>query len=102
MITVDPERDTTEHFANYLAYFNETFIGLRPESPEQLQAALEIFGASAAREDEQVAAETYLLNHSASIYVVDLDQNLRLIWVYSTPTEDMVADLKHLLKELQL
>ena len=38
MVTVDPDRDTPEHLAEYLAYFSPTFRGLSG-TPEQIAAA---------------------------------------------------------------
>ena len=44
------------------------------------------------------SATGYLVNHTARVYLIDRDGNLRLSYSYGTPTDDFVHDLKILFK----
>lgn len=96
MVSVDPERDTPEVLARYLSNFNPSFIGLSG-SPEQLAAAATPFGIFYEKH-EGSAATGYLVDHTASVMVLDQEGRLRLVIPFQTPAEDIAADLKQLLK----
>ena len=44
------------------------------------------------------SAMGYSVNHTARVYLIDMDGNLRLSYGYQTPVEDIVNDLELLLK----
>ena len=96
-VTVDPERDTPEQIQKYVSIFNPAFIGLSG-SLEELEPVWKDYGVY--REVEQVSssASGYLVTHSARVYLIDRDGNLRLSYSYGTPTDDIVHDLKILLE----
>jgi protein SCO1/2 len=96
-VTVDPERDTPEQIQKYVSIFNPAFIGLSG-SVEELEPVWKNYGVY--REVEQVSssASGYLVTHSARLYLIDRDGNLRLSYSYGTPTNDIVHDLKILFK----
>ena len=97
MVTVDPERDTLEKLHEYVAIFNPNFIGLGG-SLEELEKVWNGYGVY--REEEQMpnSATGYLVNHTARVYLIDQDGNLRLSYSYGTPPDDIVHDLKILFK----
>ena len=92
-VTVDPERDTPKQIQKYVSIFNPAFIGLSG-SLEELEPVWKDYGVY--REVEQVSssASGYLVTHSARVYLIDRDGNLRLSYSYGTPTDDIVHDLK--------
>jgi protein SCO1 len=96
-VTVDPERDTPEKTQKYVSIFNPSFIGLSG-SQDVLEPVWKDYGVY--REVAQVSSSAagYLVNHTARVYVIDRDGNLRLSYSYGTPTEDIVHDLKILFK----
>ena len=96
-VTVDPERDTPEKLKEYVSIFNSAFIGLSG-SMEELEKVWSDYGVY--REEEQMpnSATSYLVNHTARVYLIDRDGNLRLSYSYGTPTDDFVTDLKILFK----
>lgn len=96
MVTVDPERDTTAVLKNYLSNFNPSFVGLTG-SPDQIASAATPFGVFYEKH-EGSAATGYLVDHTASLMVLDREGRLRLVFPYGTTAEDMAADLKQLLK----
>ena len=97
-VTVDPDRDTPDKVQKYVSIFNPSFIGLSG-SLEDLQPVWRDYGVY--REVEQVSSSAagYLVNHTARVYVIDREGNLRLSYSYGTPTEDIVHDLKILFKQ---
>jgi protein SCO1/2 len=96
-VTVDPERDTPQKLRDYVSIFNPAFIGLSG-SMEELQEVWSDYGVY--REEEQLpnSATGYLVNHTARVYLIDRDGNLRLSYSFGTPTDDFVHDLKILFK----
>jgi protein SCO1 len=96
-VTVDPERDTPEQVQKYVSIFSPAFVGLSG-SMEELEPVWRDYGVY--REIDEVAssASGYLVTHTARVYLVDRDGNLRLSYSYGTPTQDIVHDLKILFK----
>jgi protein SCO1/2 len=96
-VTVDPERDTPEKIQKYVSIFNSSFIGLSG-SMDELTPVWRNYGVF--REVDQITSSTsgYLITHSARIYLIDRDGNLRLSYGYGTPTDDILHDLKNLFK----
>ena len=70
LISVDPERDTSEVLAEYLASFDSRITGLTGE-PDQVARAVEGFRAYA----EKVPSEggDYSMNHTAGVFLFHAD-----------------------------
>jgi len=96
-VTVDPERDTPEKLKEYVSIFNPSFIGLSG-SMEALEKVWSDYGVYREEEELPNSATGYLVNHTARVYLIDRDGNLRLSYSYGTPTDDFVHDLKILFK----
>lgn len=94
MVSVDPERDTPEALGDYLAHFDDSFLGLTG-SEEQILAAATPLGVYYAR-NEGSAATGYLVDHTTSLVAVDKDGYLRLIYSHGTPGEDIAEDMRYL------
>ncbi len=97
MISLDPERDTPEKLAEYMAFFHPSFIGLTG-SEEQIIAASAPLGIFYERH-EGTAASGYLIDHTATAMVLDRHGRLRLVFPFNTSGEEVAADLRHLLRE---
>jgi protein SCO1/2 len=96
-VSVDPERDTPEVLKAYVTAFDPTFVALRG-SPEQTAVAAHEFKVFYAK----VAGKTpgsYTVDHTAGSYVIDPKGRLRLFERYGAPADDLVSDLRQLLKE---
>lgn len=95
-VTVDPERDTPQRAQEYVNHFNRDFIGL--SGPEAALAKIwsdyGIFRSVA----EGSPATGYLVDHTARITLIDQNGNLRVSYGFGTPVDDLVHDLKLLLK----
>lgn len=95
-VTVDPERDSPERVQQYVSQFNPTFIGLSGSEAE-LAKVWNDYGVFREIADGTSAAG-YLVDHTARVTVIDQDGNLRLSFPFDTPVEDVVHDLKLLLR----
>ena len=96
MISVDPQRDTPEILAEYVTHFHPSFIGVTgaPEEIAQVAALYGIFYEA----HEGTAATGYLVDHTATVMVIDQEGHLKLVFPFGTPAEDIAADLAYLLK----
>lgn len=95
-ITVDPERDTPERVQEYVDHFNPNFIGLGG-SESELVPVWQKYGVFREIVDGSSAAG-YIVNHTARVTLIDQDGNMRVSFAFETPVEDIVHDLKLLLK----
>lgn len=96
-ITVDPERDTPEKIAAYTATFHPAIVGLTGD-PAQLAALREAYGVIAERQEQPNSATGYVVNHTARVFLVDPQGNLRLSYAFGTPPADILDDVRHLLQ----
>ena len=78
-VTVDPERDTKEKLSSYVNFFDKNFIGLNGE-PENKNSLVRQIGIAYFSNKEK---DNYLVDHSASIFVID--PKMRLIAKLSPP-----------------
>lgn len=96
MVTVDPERDTPEKIAEYVNHFHPTFIGLSG-TKEEVDAAGKGYGVYYEKH-EGTEATGYLVDHTARIFVIEPDGTYRLSFGFGTPVDDIVSDLRLLLR----
>ncbi|HUG34194.1 MAG TPA: SCO family protein [Anaerolineales bacterium] len=96
-VTVDPERDDPARVQEYVNHFNADFIGLSGTESE-LAGVWNQYGIF--REIvEGNSAAGYLVNHTARVTLIDRQGNLRASFGFDTPVDDIVHDLKLVLKE---
>lgn len=96
-VTVDPERDTPERAQEYVNHFSASFIGLSGEESE-LTKVWSDYGIFREKVDSE-SATGYLVNHTARILLIDRNGDLRISFPYDAPVEDIIHDLKLVLKE---
>ena len=97
MITVDPARDTPEKLAGYLAHFDPSFIGMVGTEAE-IAAAAAAFSAIYHKHEGTVATG-YLIDHTASVAVIDQQGQWRLTLPFGLSRDNVVAEIKHLMQE---
>lgn len=96
-VTVDPERDTAERLGLHVNAFNQDFVGLTG-TPEELEVVYDLFGVVHEKDTSSGSALGYLVNHTATTFVIDPDGTWRLRETYGTEPEDYVHDIQQLLK----
>ena len=99
-VSVDPERDTPERLGDYVHAFNPAFYGVHVPA-DALEGVKQAYGVYAARRemDSSQSAAGYLIDHTAAVYVIDKDDNLRAVFPTDAPAADITADVEHLLEQ---
>lgn len=95
-ISVDPARDTPERLADYVANFDPSFIGITG-SPEAIAAVATPLGIYY-QAHEGTAATGYLVDHTATVMVLDRQGRLRLLLPFGTTGAQAASDLRALLR----
>lgn len=95
-ITADPDRDTPEQLKAYLGNFDTTFIGLTGD-PQVLEQVWKDYGIYRARVESD-DPNNYLVDHTARIYLIDPEGNLRVTYLFGTESSGIAADVSHILK----
>lgn len=70
MLSVDPERDSPARLASYVPAFHPQFVGVSGPHPQLLQLTRAI-GLVYAMVDDPAGSDRYLIDHSASLVVID-------------------------------
>jgi protein SCO1/2 len=96
-VTVDPERDSLDRISAWLGIFNEAFIGLRPEG-EALTSIMTQFGAVATKQQLNESALSYLMDHTASVFLIDPQGRVLEQFLFGTPFEDIAHDVRLILE----
>jgi protein SCO1 len=96
-VSVDPERDTPELLSKYVPAFDARFLGLFGTAEETARTAKEfkvIYQKQPGKTDQ-----TYTIDHSAGTYAFDKAGRVRLFFKHEASVEDVVHDLRVLLKQ---
>jgi protein SCO1/2 len=97
LVTVDPERDTPDRLERYVHSFDPSFSALTG-SAEQLAQVYQGYGVMVAKRDMPGSALGYTVDHTASVYVIDQAGRWRGLISNGSPVEDIVSDLRYLLR----
>jgi protein SCO1/2 len=95
-ITVDPERDSPRRVADYVAQFNPGFIGLSGTAAD-LEAVREQLGI-VVEPGGSTGDGGYLVDHTASLRVLDPQGRMRLILPFDASGPQMADDLRELMR----
>jgi protein SCO1/2 len=92
-VTVDPERDTPEHLARFVGYFNGDFIGVtgEPGDIERLAGQLGVLYMRVAGTDNP---DSYLMDHTAGVFLVDPDGKYHAVFMPPLTAERITADFR--------
>jgi len=94
-VSVDPERDDVQRLAAYTAFFHPEILGLSGSIPRLAEMASR-YGAMFIRQ-ENVSAGGYVIDHTASTYLVDAVGRLVAVLPHATAPEQLLAEIrKHL------
>ncbi len=91
---MDPERDTPEFLASWTEYFPEDFHAVTG-SPGAVRRAADEYGVKYARV-ETSSTTGYTMSHTANVYLIDGDGQLRRTYPFGTPAAEMAADIQTL------
>ncbi len=91
-VTVDPARDTLPVLSEYLAGYDPDVIGL-VGTAEQTEAAKAAFGAQSEKASDD---EFYLVNHKASVFLINADGTFEGTIAYEEARDTALAKIKRL------
>ncbi|TQV79167.1 SCO family protein [Denitrobaculum tricleocarpae] len=91
-ITVDPDRDTQAHLADYVELFHERMVGLTGPKERTDAVARDFRVYHSIRTD--IDPVDYPVDHSSYTYLMDEDWNLMLVFRHGTSPEVMAAAIK--------
>jgi protein SCO1/2 len=91
-VTLDPERDTVAHLADYVPFFHPRLIGLTGDAAHIREAAraYRVYYAKVPTS----GADEYTVDHSAFIYLLDRDGKYLGFFPPGTPADRMAAIIK--------
>lgn len=92
-VTVDPERDTQAHMAEYLQAFDPRIVGLTGERPaiDAMLAAFRVYSRKTGDDPDY-----YLMDHTASVYLLDAEGRFVGTVDYQENPDTALAKLKRL------
>lgn len=93
-ITVDPERDTPAQLALYLQSFDPRIVGLSG-TVEEVEAAVKAYKAYARKIPTE---DSYTMDHTASVYVMDAAGRFRTLIDYHEEAQAAQAKIRLVLK----
>jgi protein SCO1/2 len=93
LITVDPERDTTETLREYTTFFHPRLVALTGTA-EQIAAVAKAYRVYYAKVEEQgAAAGSYLMDHTAITYLMGRDGSFLRHFSHGISAERMAESL---------
>ncbi len=97
MVSLDPDRDTPEKLEEYVAHFHPSFIGITG-TQEQLDTVTSLYGIFYEKK-EGSAATSYLIDHTATLMVIDREGYLKLVFPFGVTADEIADDLKYMLRQ---
>jgi protein SCO1/2 len=98
-VSVDPQRDTVEKLAHYVPGFDRRFYGLHLD-PAALDETAKVFDVTVRYGQPKNGPDTpsfYLVDHTATFFLIDRQGRLRLKMPPSTTVEQIVPEIEALL-----
>jgi len=92
-ITIDPERDTQENLAAYMAHFHKNIRGLYG-SKEQIARAAKAYRIYYKRIEDTDSPDDYTMDHTAFMYLMDRNGKYLTHFPYGTSPEKVAETLK--------
>ncbi len=94
-VSVDPERDTPQKLRDYTKYFHPNILGITGSKLE-LDQVVKQYGA-AYKKVESDSAMGYLVDHSASVYVVGKKGEIVDMLPHGLPVESITKTIRDLI-----
>ncbi|MDX2078815.1 MAG: SCO family protein [bacterium] len=96
LISVDGERDTPDLLRDYLVRYDPAFIGLSGTDAE-LNPIKDDYGLYYARIENPRAPNDYMVDHTASRFLVDAEGRLIRVYSFTTDARVMARDIVRVL-----
>ncbi len=99
-VSVDPERDTQQRLAEYIDFFNPAFLGVSGDDSE-LQRLTRPLGILYVKVTTENSAMGYVMDHSASIVLVDPQGRYYALFSSPHDPDDMAQDFMTITKNIE-
>lgn len=96
-VTVDPKRDSPARLREFLRGFDPRFVGATSD-PDELARVRDAYGILAEEVASKNEEQGYQVNHSSFVYLIDRKGSIRTLVPFGTPADDIVADIRLLLR----
>ncbi|MCP4237720.1 MAG: SCO family protein [Aestuariibacter sp.] len=97
-ITVDPERDDAKTIAAFVGAFGSDIVGLTG-STSAVRDAADSFRAYFRKVDEERGPDAYLMEHQATVYLLDRRGKLKTVFTPGFAPDNVVDTLRQLFEE---
>ena len=97
LVSVDPDRDTVEKLADYTKYFHPQIVGITGKK-EQIDEIAKRYDVKY-RKAEGSTAASYLVDHTAYIFVLDKKGKIRDYLPHAVQVERAIEVIRNLIKE---
>lgn len=96
MISLDPKTDTPEKLEEYVTQFYPSFIGVTG-SEETLAEVASLYGIFYEKHGDMSSMDD-LLDHTSTLFVLDREGNVKLVFPSGLTSVEIADDLKYILK----
>ena len=95
-ISVDPDRDTPERLKAYLNNLDGRILGITGETAliDEIVTQYGVFYQKRTINE----SGNYLIDHTATSYLIDPEGYLRVVYPYATPAEGIAEDVQYILR----
>ncbi|MCZ7529935.1 MAG: SCO family protein [Acidimicrobiia bacterium] len=103
MVSVDPERDSSEIFANHVEHFLADAPlrhAFRTDDQVLLDRVADSFGVTAVKEPYGDGPDEYEIGHSAQVFAVDDQGRIVVEWTFGTESGPIADDILTLLARI--
>jgi len=92
-VSLDPERDTPELLSKYIPSFHSSFIGLTGSEADiiKITQQFKIYRKKVIQDN------TYTIDHSSGLYLIDKDGKIRIRYPYGTENRLIIQDIEKLI-----
>ena len=98
LVTVDPERDSPEALAQYVALFDPRLVGLTG-TEDQIAAIADDYNVYYARVEDDDDPDFYLVDHSSFTYLVGPDGRVRNVLTPRQSVEEIADGVAQVVRE---
>lgn len=99
-VSVDPERDKPESLSNYVSYFNRDFVGVTGTA-DAIDSLTSQLGILHAKVPDPNDPDNYLVDHSASILLVNPSAELEAVLSAPHSAEVIASDFRTILQNYE-
>jgi protein SCO1 len=97
-VTTDPERDTPERLASWLAQFDSTFVGVTGDSAVLYHAQRGLGMPVAMKDAAKPDSGGYTISHGAHLWAFTPDDFAHVVYPMGMQRDDLASDIPKLLR----